>query len=64
MFGLGFKIGSAASTHTHHHLLLQLHSDQLVNWMWGDRGVVQFWISEEDLLAQNWDAVEMTLESN
>jgi uncharacterized protein YwqG len=32
--------------------------------MWGDRGVVQFWISEEDLLAQNWDAVEMTLESN
>lgn len=64
MFGLGFKIGSAASTHTHHHLLLQLHSDQLVNWMWGDRGVVQFWISEDDLLAQNWDAVDMTLESH
>jgi hypothetical protein len=63
MFGLGFKIGAAASTHTHHHLLLQLHSDQLVNWMWDDRGVVQFWISEDDLLAQNWDAVEMTLES-
>lgn len=63
MFGLAFKIGTAASTHTHHHLLLQLHSDQLVNWMWGDHGVVQFWISEEDLHAQNWDAVEMTVET-
>ncbi|EBA10963.1 DUF1963 domain-containing protein [Roseobacter sp. CCS2] len=64
MFGLGSEIQTAVSDHTHHHLLLQLHSDQLVNWMWGDKGVVQFWITEEDMIAQNWDAVEMTLESN
>ena len=64
MFGLGSRMKSAVSDHTHHHLLLQLHSDQLVNWMWGDKGVVQFWIAEDDLLAQNWDAVEMTLEGH
>ncbi len=64
MFGRGTEIQTAVSDHTHHHLLLQLHSDQLVNWMWGDTGVVQFWITEDNMLAQNWDAVEMTLESN
>lgn len=64
MFGLGSELQTAVSDHTHHHLLLQLHSDQLVNWMWGDRGVVQFWITEENLLVQNWDAVEITVEGH
>ncbi|MEJ8560511.1 DUF1963 domain-containing protein [Yoonia sp. GPGPB17] len=63
MFGLGTEFNTAVADHTHHHLLMQLHSDQLVNWMWGDGGVVQFWITEEDMLAQNWDAVELTVES-
>ena len=63
MFGLGTEINTAVADHTHHHLLLQLHSDQLVNWMWGDKGVVQFWITEDDMLAQNWDAVALTVES-
>ncbi|PJI91907.1 uncharacterized protein DUF1963 [Yoonia maricola] len=62
MFGLGSEIQTAVSDHTHHHLLLQLHSDQLAHWVWGDKGVVQFWITEDDLLAQNWDAVDMTVE--
>jgi len=64
MFGLGTEIKTAVRDHTHHHLLLQLHSDQLVNWMWGDMGVVQFWIADEDLLKQNWDAAEMTIEAH
>ncbi len=64
MFGLGTEIQSAVTDHTHHHMLLQLHSDQLMNWMWGDNGIVQFWITEDDMLQQNWDAVEMTLEGN
>lgn len=64
MFGLGTKMKSAGSHHTYHHLLLQLHSDQLVNWMWGSGGVVQFWITEDDLMAQNWDAVDVTVESD
>ena len=64
MFGLGTRVKTAVAEHTHHHLLLQLHSDQLVNWMWGDNGVIQFWIAEEELVKRNWDAVEMTLEAN
>lgn len=64
MFGLGNEIQTAVSDHTHHHLLLQLHSDQLVNWMWGDKGVVQFWITEDDMLARNWDAIEVTVEGH
>lgn len=64
MFGLGTAVQTAVAEHTHHHLLLQLHSDQLVNWMWDDKGVVQFWITEEDMLAQNWDAVEVTIEGH
>jgi hypothetical protein len=64
MFGLGTEIQTAVSDHTHHHLLLQLHSDQLVNWMWADKGVVQFWMTEDDMLSQNWDGVMMTLESH
>lgn len=63
MFGLAYKMGSGAPTHTHHHLLLQLHCDPLVNWMWGEDGIVQFWITDDDLLAQNWDAVEMTVDT-
>lgn len=64
MFGRGYEVQTAVSDHTHHHLLMQLHSDQLVNWMWGDQGVVQFWITEDDMLAQNWDAVEVTVEGH
>lgn len=64
MFGRGTEIQTAVSDHTHHHLLLQLHSDQLVNWMWKDKGVVQYWITEDDMLAQNWDAVEVTVEGH
>ncbi len=63
MFGLGTKVGTAVADHSYHHLLLQLQSDQLVNWMWGNAGVVQFWITEEALKDQNWDSVEMTLEA-
>lgn len=62
MFGLGHEVQSAVSDHTHHHMLMQFESDQLLNWIWGDTGVVQFWISEDDLLAQNWDGVALTLE--
>lgn len=61
MFGLGSRLSGAPVAHTHHHLLMQFHSDQLVNWMWGSTGVVQLWITDEDLQAQNWDAVEMTI---
>lgn len=63
MFGLGTQMTSAALHYTHHHLLLQLHSDALLHWSWGEAGIVQFWISEEALRQQKWEAVEVTFES-
>ena len=38
-------------------LLLQIDSDEKTNVMWGDCGILYFWINEEDLKAQNFKAV-------
>ena len=47
-------------------LLLQLDSDQgddySPGWMWGDVGIVYFWISPQDLAKKNFDNVELYLE--
>lgn len=64
MFGHGIDIQGAAADHAHDHLLLQLHSDGMLQWMWGDMGVVQFWISADDLAARRWDRVALTIESH
>lgn len=64
MFGLGTQVQVAVEDHFHDHLLLQLQSDQMMGWMWGDVGVIQFWISDEDLNSQNWNRVEMTIEGH
>ena len=64
MFGLGTQVQSAVEEHYHDHLLLQLHSDKMMGWMWGDVGVIQFWISDDALAAQDWSAVEMTIEGH
>ena len=61
MFGLGAQAKTAAADHTHHHLLLQLHTDQFHNWDWDDGGVVQFWISEDALRKQDWDKIDLTI---
>ena len=36
-------------------LLLQLDSDDRMNWMWGDLGTLQFWIKLDDLAARRFD---------
>jgi hypothetical protein len=64
MFGHGTDVQGAPELHAHDHLLLQLHSDSLLHWMWGDMGVVQFWISTDDLAAERWDKVAMTIEGH
>lgn len=43
-------------------LLLQLDSDQDANLMWGDAGLLYFWIRTEDLVAGRFDRVWMTLQ--
>lgn len=64
MFGQGSDIQGATGEHAHDHLLLQLHSDQMLHWMWGDMGVVQFWIDTDDLAAGHWNRVALTVESH
>lgn len=63
MFGQGTQTRAATGDHAYDHLLLELQSDPLLQWMWGDTGVVQFWISTEDLAAGHWDNAAMTIES-
>ncbi len=38
-------------------LLLQMDSDDNAEMMWGDLGMLYFWIKEEDLIARNFDNV-------
>ncbi len=64
MFGLGTAVQTAIEDHAHDHLLLQLQSDSLHHWMWGDAGVIQFWISDAALAARDWDQVEATIEGH
>jgi uncharacterized protein YwqG len=43
-------------------LLLQLASDDMMFWPFGDDGVYQFWIKRDDFATRNWDAVKLTFE--
>lgn len=36
-------------------LLLQVDSDEMPGFMWGDLGSIYFWIKHEDLIARNFD---------
>jgi len=38
-------------------LLLQLDCDGNLDWMWGDAGMVYFWIRSQDLEPQNFSNV-------
>ncbi|WP_322888965.1 MULTISPECIES: DUF1963 domain-containing protein [unclassified Yoonia] len=64
MFGPASDYQSAARDHAYDHLLLELQSDALLQWMWGDAGAVQFWISADDLAESRWDRVAMTIASH
>ncbi|MFN2512999.1 MAG: DUF1963 domain-containing protein, partial [Pyrinomonadaceae bacterium] len=43
-------------------LLLQLDSDERCDLMWGDMGMLYFWIRQNDLKAHRFDRVWMTLQ--
>ncbi len=43
-------------------LLLQLDSDDGADLMWGDGGMLYFWIRKEDLRQHRFDKVWMTLQ--
>ena len=64
MFGHGCQIQDAAEIHADKHLLLQLHADALMDWVFADGGVIQFWIAPQDLARQAWDRVTVTVEGH
>ena len=43
-------------------LLLQLDTDDDTGWMWGDMGMIYFWIAPQELDARNFDDVRLVLE--
>jgi len=43
-------------------LLLQLDSDNTGEFMWGDAGMLYYWIWKQDLAANRFDRVWMTLQ--
>ena len=43
-------------------LLLQLDTDMKANFMWGDCGMLYYWIRRQDLTARNFSQVWMTLQ--
>lgn len=54
--------GAPARMEPDHTLLMQFDSDDATFWMWGDAGVLQFWIRPEDLSARRFDRVVLTAE--
>ena len=63
LFGRGQNVQTAAEAQGDL-LLLQLASDSMVRWMWGDVGVMQFWIAPAALAASDWSRVVVTLEGH
>lgn len=62
MFGLATCAGHTFLQHRDDVLLLQLASDDLMEWHFGEGGVFQFWISPRDL-AEGWlDRAELTFD--
>lgn len=62
MFGNPQNLQHAADDYHDHHLLLQINTDDLQCFLWGDVGVLQFWITPADLVAGNWSTVKISLE--
>lgn len=64
MFGAGLDVQGAPEEHADDVMLLQLTSDKMLHWMWGDVGVLQFWIAPDDLRAARFERTVMTIEGH
>jgi hypothetical protein len=60
MLGWGAEVQDVVSRRKDDVLLLQLDSDYGIRWMWGDLGVIQFWITPDDLANHRFDRVVTT----
>lgn len=64
VFGLAGMHHSARGEHLEDLLLLQLGYDDMMEWRWGNQGLVQFWISPDAAAAGRWDKAGMTFETS
>lgn len=65
MFGHGGNVQAAAQQFRSSHVLLaQFSSDRNGPFMWGDAGMLQYWIDADDLAARDFSRVYVTVESH
>jgi uncharacterized protein YwqG len=63
MLGYGTEIQGQVEEHLGSHMMLmQFETDPSFGWMFGDCGVLQFWIVPDDLAARRFDKVVATVE--
>lgn len=62
VLGAPWLLQSAALDHADKVLLLQIFSDRALEVLWGDVGIVQYWVAKPDLRAGRFDRVFATME--
>jgi uncharacterized protein YwqG len=60
----GVDIQGAVEEHRDDYLLLQLVYEDLMEWLFGDVGAFQFWISADALRRREWSRATVTFESH
>lgn len=58
IFGPGVDLQGYLEDWESHFMLFQATFDYMMDWQWGDLGVVQFFITPEDLAVRNWAGVK------
>lgn len=61
----GYRTGKAMGLHknaAHWNLLLQIASNEDLDMMWGDEGMLYLWITDEDLAARNFEKAWLILQ--
>jgi len=65
LLGAGASVqGAPERFRTTHLLLMQFDSDEGMNWLWNDCGMLQYWITPQDLKAHRFDRVIVTVEGH
>lgn len=65
MLGAGRNVqGAPERFRDSHVLLMQFDTDAALNWTFGDCGVLQYWITPDDLAARRFDRTQVTLEGH
>ncbi|MEO0913840.1 MAG: DUF1963 domain-containing protein [Pseudomonadota bacterium] len=60
--GRGIDVQGAPDAQADRFMLMQFGCDKVLQWMWGDVGVVQVWITREDMAAGRWENATFTFE--